>query len=391
MSGSWALSNSDGLGNPYIHGTTGKLRLTENTGNNAKAATAPGIFPAAGNYISVEFNHYAYNGNGADGIAVTLSDYLVPAVPGGYGGSLGYAQNTSASPSKPGFAGGWVGIALDEYGNFQNPSEGRQLGPGLRADSVSVRGPGNNFSGYRWIAGTAANQAIDKSGSTPGPGHMYQVIVDARNSAAGVINVSVNRDTTTQDGSNYVPLLASFNAYNEAAHALSQGWISQIIPDYWKISFTGSTGGSNNIHDIGNLRICAQTVYPSTGGVASGFSAIDEAYAAASGSTVPAYQTFQTGNIYMKLAGEPFKLWVAALTSTGLSTGYAAGSNKHVQVKLVDNSDGVCGTDAARTCNSDCIGKSAVESGATQVITYTSSHPGARLSSDFTSIPPSAT
>ncbi|WP_132256188.1 DUF6701 domain-containing protein [Paucimonas lemoignei] len=382
--GNWALSNSDGISNPSINSTTGRLRLTENTANNAKAATVPGIFPAAGNYISVEFNHYAYNGSGADGIAVTLSDYVVPAVPGGYGGSLGYAQNTSASPSKPGFAGGWVGIALDEYGNYQNPTEGRVLGPGLRADSVGVRGPGNGYSGYRWLGGTGANQNIDVSGSTPGPGYMYQVIVDARNSASGTINVSVNRDTTTRNGNSYVPLFGPFNAYNEAAYALGQGWISQLIPDYWKISFTGSTGGSNNIHEIGSLRICAQSVYPSTGGIASGFSAIDEAYPAAAGSSVPAYQNFQTGDIYMKLAGVPFKLWVAALTNTGMSTAYAVGGNKFVSVKLVDNNDGVCGTDASRTCNSACVGKPAVETGGSQIMTYTSSDPGAKLSSNFT-------
>jgi MSHA biogenesis protein MshQ len=210
---------------------------------------------------------------------------------------------------------------------------------------------------------------------------MYQVIVDARNSTTGTINVSVKRDTTTKDGSNYVSMFGPFNAYSEAANAVSQGWLSQIIPDYWKISFTGSTGGSNNIHEIGSLRICAQQVYPSTGGIASGFSAIDEAY----GSTAPASQTFQTGDIYMKLAGVPFKLWVAALTSSsGISTAYAAGGNKFVSVKLVDNSDGVCGTDASRTCNSSCVGKSAVESGGSQIMTYANSDQGAKLSSSFT-------
>ena len=85
------------------------------------------------------------------------------------------------------------------------------------------------------------------------------------------------------------------------------------MPDYWKISFTGSTGGSDNIHEIGGLRVCAQTVLPPTGGTASGFSAIDEAYPGAP--TVPAYQNFQTGDIYMKLTGVPFRLWVAALSS----------------------------------------------------------------------------
>ncbi len=379
--GNWAVSHgtSDTAGtNPYINATTGLLRLTENTNNNAKAATVPSIFPAAGNYISVEFNNYAYQGGntGADGIAVTLSDYSIPAVPGGFGGSLGYAQRNDGT-SPPGFAGGWVGVALDEYGNFQNPTEGRIGGPGARAQSVGVRGPGSGANGYRYMGGTASspggyNISANSTSATPATGYMYQVIVDARNSSTGTINVSVNRDVTAKDGSAYTSLFGPFNAYTEANYAVSQGWISQIIPDFWKISFTGSTGGSTNVHEIGSLRICAQTVLPPTGGTASGFSAIDEAYPAGSGSTAPAYPNFQTGDIYMKLTGTPFKLWVGALTSTALSTGYSSVSNRYVQVKVVDNSDNACGTDAARTCNSTCTNKAAVEAGATQIALFPS-------------------
>ncbi|MGA9032418.1 MAG: DUF6701 domain-containing protein [Sulfuricaulis sp.] len=374
--GNWTVSlgSTDSTGIlPYINGTTGLLRLTESSANNAKAATLPGIFPAVGNYISVEFNHYAYDGTGADGIAVTLSDYSVPAVPGGFGGSLGYAQRSDGT-QPPGFNGGWVGIALDEYGNYQNPTEGRVGGPGFRVQSIGVRGPGNGANGYRWMGGTGSSPGgltIDnRTSTTPSPGYMFQVIVDARNATSGTINVAVNRDATTKDGSNYVSLFGPFNAYTEANYALTQGWTTQIVPDYWKISFTGSTGGSDNIHEIGGLRVCAQTVLPSTGGTASGFSAIDEAYPGTP--TVPAYQNFQTGDIYMKLTGVPFRLWVAALTGTGISTGYSATSTKYVSVKIVDNSDNACGSDAARTCNAACTNKAAVEAGATQIATFAS-------------------
>ena len=375
--GNWSLSNSDGVSNPYINATTGFLRLTENTGNNAKAATVPSIFPAAGNYISAEFSHYAYNGSGADGIAMTLSDYSIPAVPGGYGGSLGYAQRSGYV----GFAGGWVGVALDEYGNYQNPTEGRVGGSGFIVDSVGIRGPGDGSNGYRWLTGTGSNPGglgIDNSGSTtPAPGYMYQVVVDARNYATGTVNVQVNRDSTTRDGTSYSTLLGPFNAYTEASYALSQGWITKLVPDYWKISFTGSTGGSTNIHEIGNLRICAQTVLPPTGGNASGFSAIDDAYPTAPSSTAPAYPNFQTGDIYMKLAATPFQLWIGALTTTpapGLAVGYSATTNKYVQVKLVNNGDGLCGTSASRTCNAACTNKPAVEAGtgATQTALFPS-------------------
>ena len=139
--GNWTVSlgSTDATGQLPRIVNQGYLRLTENTGNNAKAATVPGIFPAAGNYISVEFHHYAYyGGTGADGIAVTLSDYSVPAVPGGFGGSLGYAQRSDGT-QPPGFNGGWVGIALDEYGNYQNPTEGRVLARAASACSIGRR------------------------------------------------------------------------------------------------------------------------------------------------------------------------------------------------------------------------------------------------------------
>jgi len=182
----WVVSTSDLTGIVPSIVNSGYLRLTDNTGDNAKAATVPGIFPAAGNYISVEFQQYAYNGSGADGIAVTLSDYAVPAVPGAFGGSLGYAQKTGTAcntTSCPGFAGGWIGVALDEFGNFQNPTEGRIGGPGPVAESVAMRGSGSGVNGYQYLAGTAALSPLidNRASALASPGNYYQVIVDARN------------------------------------------------------------------------------------------------------------------------------------------------------------------------------------------------------------------
>jgi MSHA biogenesis protein MshQ len=388
--GNWVLSNSDGISNPYINQTTGLLRLTENTLKNAKSATVPSIFPAAGNYISVEFKHYAYAGNGADGMAVTLSDYSIPPVPGAFGGSLGYAQKSQSACGKvggcPGFAGGWLGVGIDEFGNYLSPDEGRDGGPGRAVQSVGVRGPGAAQNGYRWLGGSAGVGGIDNSGSAVARGYMYQVIVDSRNSATGSVEVKVNRDAGLMDGSNYSPLFGPYNAYPEALNARNQGWTSSVVPDYWKISFTGSTGDNSNFHEIGSLRICAQSVLPATGGIASGIAAIDEA----NPGTPPADQYFPTGHIFMKLAGTPFKLWIAALSTTsvsGIAKDYSATMAKYVQVKLVDNSDNLCGSDAARTCSPACAGKAAVEtgSGATQVATFVAgSSTGVALSPSFT-------
>jgi MSHA biogenesis protein MshQ len=369
----WIVSTSDGTGIVPSIVNSGYLRLTNNTGNNAKAATVPGIFPAAGNYISVEFRQFAYNGSGADGIAVTLSDYAVPAVPGAFGGSLGYAQRTGVV----GFAGGWIGVALDEYGNYQNPTEGRLGGPGFIPQSVGVRGSGSGMSGYNFLAGTAGlAPLIDNRASTiPSFGYYYQVIVDARNEPASTA-VAVNRDT----GAGYTSLISVPNIY---AAASAQGFTQAPVPANWQISFTGSTGGSTNIHEISGLRICAQTVAPPSGGTAGGFNAIDEAYAIPP--ATPAVQNFLNGHIYMKLAGVPFKLWVAALSNNQILTTYAAGSSKNVTVKLVDNSDGICVLDSAQPgyCSSACTSKSAV-TGGSQTLTFVSTDSGKKQSANFT-------
>lgn len=370
-----SISDATGIQPSIIAGNV--LRLTNNTGNNAKAATVPAAFPAAGNYISVEFLHYAYNGTGADGIAVTLSDYTVPAVPGAYGGSLGYAQQTAIN----GFAGGWIGVALDEYGNYQNPTEGRQGGPGFRVESVGVRGSGSGTTGYRWLQGTAANlnPAIDVAGTTRGPGYRYQIVVDARNAGAATpeTQVVVNRDTTGV-GNSYAALIPSFDAF---ARAVALGFTQAPVPANWQISFTGSTGGSTNIHEIDSLRICAQTVVPPSGGVASGFAVIDEAY----GTPAIAVTNYLQGRIYTKLAGTPFKLNVAAINNSQIQTGYVISGTKNVNVKLVDNSDGACvlNSSQANYCSATCQGKTAV-AGGTQTLSFATSNAGQKQSADFT-------
>ncbi len=360
----WRATESDGTGIlPYI-ASSGYLRLTPNEGYRAKAATAPGIFPAAGNYISVDFKLYAYGGSGADGIAVTLSDYAVPAVPGAYGGSLGYAQYDGG---RPGFAGGWIGVAMDEYGNYQNPTESRKLGPGFVVDSVGVRGSGSGTTGYPWLGGTATlSPGIDASGSTPAPGHAYQVIVDARKEPVSTA-VLVNRDT----GSGYTNLVNIPNVYTTAAKT-TYGYTQAPVPTNWQISFTASTGGSNNYHEISALRICAQYMYPPGGSVSDGFSAIDEAYGVAGGTGASAdavkIQQYMTGDIYTKLVGVPFKLNVAALLKGAKNKGYApAGVTKYVQLKLVNNSDKVCAVNTDGSCPSACITKPAISS---QVLSF---------------------
>ena len=238
--------------NPTI--VNNRLQLTSATNYISTAATLQRIFPTS-NLIYVEFNYYSYpNDDGADGIAVTLSDASITPQAGGFGGSLGYAQRND-SGGISGFAGGWIGVALDEYGNFSNPTEGRNGGPGRRIDSVSIRGSGSGQTGYAYVAGTAANQnpEIDSSGNTPGPGHRYRIVIDA--AATNQTYITVDRDTGGT-GTNYVNLIPTLNIQSSSGQA--------AIPANLMLSFTGSTGASNNNHEIDNLSVCATTINTTT-------------------------------------------------------------------------------------------------------------------------------
>lgn len=237
----WIVSNSGGtFGDPVIF--SNRLRMTNTAGNLATMAKLQRLFPGAGNRIEVEFEHFAYGGSGADGIAVTFSDSSVTPAPGAYGGSLGYAQRSTPSVVN-GFAGGWLGVGIDEYGNFSNPTEGRQGGPGFFVDSVSIRGSGSGTTGYTYHAGTGTlTPQVDNNGAASPP-HKYRIIVDHSNAVNAF--VSVERNT----GTGYATLVAPYDAKAQAGQA--------AVPTSWLLSYTGSSGGSTNIHEIDSLRICA--------------------------------------------------------------------------------------------------------------------------------------
>ncbi|HKQ31090.1 MAG TPA: DUF6701 domain-containing protein, partial [Burkholderiales bacterium] len=254
----WVASSVSGtFGAPRIVGN--RLRLTNASATVSTMASLQRLFPGAGNRIEVEFDHFAYGGSGADGVAVTLSDSAVTPTPGAFGGSLGYAQKSNPGSDCtvpggcPGFAGGWIGVGIDEYGNFSTNTEGRVGGGGARInDSVSIRGSGSGQSGYTFHAGTGTlAPGIDLAGATPAPGYRYRVIVDHSNAVNAY--VSVERDV----GAGYTFLIPAYDAKMRAGQA--------NVPANWLLSYTGSTGGLNNIHEIDNLSICAATQTPISG------------------------------------------------------------------------------------------------------------------------------
>ncbi|PTS79558.1 MSHA biogenesis protein MshQ [Aeromonas sp. HMWF036] len=238
----WVVSQRNNSELPSIQ--SGRLRMTRNIGNQATSATYQRLFPAASNLVEVTFRYYAWSpqtGTGGDGLAVILSDATVTPQPGSFGGALGYAQRDNGTP---GFAGGWLGVGLDEYGNFSNPNEGKVGGPGARAQAIAIRG--GVGSSYRYLAGTAANLSprVDVRGtSSAQPGHLYRLRIDSR--VAGRSMVSLDRNT----GSGFSTLVAPFDAMATAGQ--------EQVPADFLLSLTGSTGGANNNHELDDIQICA--------------------------------------------------------------------------------------------------------------------------------------
>lgn len=251
----WIPYTSTGSFTPSL--ISNRLRLTEDQNNQATAVTYQRIFPAAGNLVTVEFDYYAWAnliGDGADGVSIIFSDAEIIPRTGGFGGSLGYAPTTSSNPIKPGFAGGWLGVGLDEWGNYSNPTEGRVGGPGFRRQAVAIRG--SEAASYRYLVGTAANlnPKLDVrrtcqwwggncSFPGPGPGHRYFITIDSRNNNAVYVRVDrlVNGNMQT--------VIDWFNVLSNP----NQG----ATPEEFLLSLAGSTGASVNNHEIENFKVCA--------------------------------------------------------------------------------------------------------------------------------------
>jgi MSHA biogenesis protein MshQ len=236
----WVTDSSSGSFTPQI--VAGRLRMTEAVGNQATAATYQRTFPGSDNLIQVEFDYYAYDGSGADGLAVVFSDASVTPQAGGYGGSLGYAQEPDSSG---GFAGGWLGIGLDEYGNFSNDSEGRNGGNnGRTLDSVAVRGAAETDYEYITDSGTLSPGIDSNNDNNP---FRYRITIDSRGGQTPVLTVERKRSRT---GQSFTEVLTA---------ALTD---QPPMPTNMFLSLTGSTGGSTNIHELDNLQICAEKIGP---------------------------------------------------------------------------------------------------------------------------------
>ncbi len=278
----------------------GALRFTDNYSQNG-AILSNFTFPADQG-ISATFTTVTYYGDsggsgqdGADGMSFFLIDGSLPAPTqtGSWGGSLGYSCSNTNTPYQ-GLTGAYVGLGIDEYGNFLNQGDNTATGYGYVPNRIGLRGAGS--INYPWLSAnypnyypanlstanqTAAVQATCSSGtlwnynnytskrgeSTLSPVNTqisvpdYNVIPNANATISTVIanensalrgngtpityNLQITQDGLLSlyyklNGGTYIPVLTkqSISAANGA------------LPATLRFGFAGSTGGSRNIHEI---------------------------------------------------------------------------------------------------------------------------------------------
>jgi gliding motility-associated-like protein len=243
-------SSTGGL--PVDSTGAGFLRLTNATNNQKGYAYGTSDFPSS-NGLRVEFEYYIYGGSGADGISFFLFDASAdPFVIGGFGGSLGYAQITTTNPVSPGVSKGYLGIGLDEFGNFSNANEGRQGGTAQIPGSVTLRGRGNGNAqtadNYRFLI-TKQTDAL----GVPLVGDPTKRVTSS--SQSGYRKVSIELIPNANGGYNVNVNITKGGNPQVTTKVISNYYYPDAAPAALRYGFASSTGAQTNFHEIRNLTI----------------------------------------------------------------------------------------------------------------------------------------
>ena len=270
--------------------------------------------------LDITFKTVTYRGNsynnghgfpqgrsdGADGMSFFLIDATDDSpwksdsndAIGSYGGSLGYScSNTNSGETDPyhGMLGAYLGLGIDEFGNFLNPGDNTASGTGQYANRIGMRGAGSiswswlnqEYPDYYPNGLTSSEQTTavryacetghlwDFSGDVTNDGSGYQVeksatVLDypAIPNASAIVSNNIakeyaaggysRKDATpityrlkiTSNG-----LLSLWYSYNGGS------WIGVLqnesitssnapLPSSLRFGFAGSSGGGTNIHEL---------------------------------------------------------------------------------------------------------------------------------------------
>lgn len=223
----------------------GWLRLTSASANQAGTWKLKDSFSSSLGFLA-EFSYATYGGTPfegkrGDGLSFYLTDGAAADGVGPSGGSLGYACSGAAELCfNSGVPGAYLGIGLDEFGNFSSNTVGNG-GPGAQSNKIVVRGGGTGRTGYRYAT------AADGPGGTVETGSRAKertVRVSLLPSGTKML-LSVWSDSGPDTTMN--KLITDFDV---------TGITSQPkLPTTLKVGFSAGTGGATNVHEIDNLKI----------------------------------------------------------------------------------------------------------------------------------------
>lgn len=372
----------------------GALRFTNgNPGGYAQHGAIVSATPfSTGQGVSITFKTVTYRGNsggagldGADGISFFLMDASQAPNIGSWGGSLGYTCS-NVNPPYTGLVGAYVGLGIDEYGNFLNGSswmagytgpnpatgDNTTLGYGYKPNRIGMRGAGNiawswlnanypttypsSFTsaqqqaavqetcqhGVVWDA--VSNKAVKVSGSTT-PLMDYAPIPNAFVELPPTVTIAneaaMSRPAATpifyqlkisQAGNLSLSYSINGGAYQQVIRSQNITTANGPLPANFLFGFAGSTGGSTNIHEI----LCFKAA-PAVS--ASGSAGASEKQSAKLESGIQAYFAFYNPN----------NGWTGRVTASSL--GFDSFGN--VVIANIPNWDASCdltGVAAGTTC-----------------------------------------
>ncbi|RLK39258.1 pilus assembly protein [Cupriavidus plantarum] len=270
---------------------SGALRLTNGdyqpqgwgTGNNADfqrgAVVSKFTFPNHEgielSFSTVTYGGDGYEGRGADGLSFFLADGARTPSIGSAGGALGYSCSNVQTPPD-GVEGGYLGIGIDEYGNFSNAADGTNSGPGHSPNHIVVRGAGDtnwdglkrdfgqsylaSAAGFRnWMVRQACRRGLTQAGQ---PLRNYAFLRSSRLPGPMANQHGVNQPTRgkalpityamrlTQHGR--LSLHYSYNGgvatpvFEDVDIVKENG----VPPATLRFGFAASTGAGSNVHEI---------------------------------------------------------------------------------------------------------------------------------------------
>ncbi|MDB5119520.1 MAG: hypothetical protein JWN56_738 [Sphingobacteriales bacterium] len=233
----------------------GYLRLTSNDLFQKGYIYSDRIFPSTFG-LKVDFEYFTYGGNGADGITFFLFDAAAEPAIGSFGGSLGYAQfSNNAVATTPGVSKGYLGIGLDEYGNFSNPSEGRQGGPGFKPGSVTIRGQGDGAAltsgNYSYLTSLQTSE-LGFSLTPPGGNTTTRYPLSSN---PGYRKVFINLKPNPTGGYDVSIKILVGGIPTQTYTVISNYHYTQTAPSNLKYGIASSTGSLKNFHEIRNVSV----------------------------------------------------------------------------------------------------------------------------------------